>query len=192
MKSSLKILAAFAAALPLLAGCSGPLESQPKYRPLGKSSFFPDGRAARPLVEDTVPWGSLHDGDEMTLGSAHGRFAAEFPRPINLQMLERGRERYDIYCAVCHGRTGRADGEIVRRGFPKPPDFHGERLRRAPAGELVAAMAGGYGMMYSYADRVSVEDRWAIAAYIRALQLAGRAPASALSASERGKLEAAQ
>ena len=114
------------------------------------------------------------------------------PMPVTREMLDRGRERFDIFCAVCHGQTGEGNGMIVQRGFPPPPSYHIDRLRQAPVGHFYDVITHGYGIMYSYANRVSVEDRWAIAAYIRALQLSHNARADQLPPGERAKLEAAK
>ncbi len=113
----------------------------------------------------------------------------EFPIPITRAVLERGQERFNIYCSVCHGRTGEGNGMIVQRGFPPPPSYHIDRLRKAPVGHLFDVMTRGYGVMYSYASRVEPSDRWAIAAYIRALQLSRHATLDDVPADERAKLE---
>jgi len=106
------------------------------------------------------------------------------PLPITLPLVARGRNRYDVYCAPCHSRTGDGDGMIVRRGFPAPPSYHTERLRNAPDSHLFQVISNGYGVMYPYADRITSEDRWAIVAYIRALQLSQHAPAADLDAQD--------
>jgi mono/diheme cytochrome c family protein len=109
--------------------------------------------------------------------------------PVTRELLQRGRERFEIYCSVCHGRTGEGNGMIVQRGFPVPPSYHIDRLRQAPVGHLFDVMTQGYGIMYSYAERVKPEDRWAIAGYIRALQLSHNVKLAELPAAERAKLE---
>lgn len=163
-----------------LAGCTNTgiehgMESQPKAKPLAESDFFPDGRASRPLVAGTVARGHLHDDTLLYTGMNGDKESPVFPYPVTAAMLRRGHERYDIFCAVCHDRAGTGDGMIVRRGFKQPPSFHSDALRNAPPGHFFEVMTNGFGTMYSYADRVSVEDRWAIAAYIRALQLSQNA-----------------
>lgn len=180
--------ALLAAAL-LLCACDRDLQHQPRKKPLAPSPVFSDGRSARPLLFDTVPRGPLPD-ELMATGRVDGKFSAAYPFPITAAVLKRGRERFDIYCSVCHGRTGEADGMVVRRGFPKPPSFVSGRLRDAPPGLIFAAASDGFGVMYPYADRVSMRDRWAIAAYIKTLQLAAQAPVGELSADERRRLEA--
>ena len=173
----------------LLLGCRHGMEEQPKVRTLQGSEFFGDGRAARPRVPGTVARGFLDDDVLLMTGKLAGRDADLFPFPIDAAALARGRERYDIYCAACHDRIGGGDGMVVRRGFPRPPSLHEPRLRASPAGHFVEVMANGFGRMYAFADRVSPRDRWAIAAYIRALQLSqNAAPSDALPA-ERAALE---
>jgi mono/diheme cytochrome c family protein len=147
------------------------MEVQPKYKPLDQSSFFEDNRSARPVVPDTVARGHLRTDELLYTGKVNGTPADAFPFPITRQDLERGRERYDIYCAPCHGRLGDGQGMIVQRGFPPPPSYHSDRLRATPAGQYFDVITNGFGKMYSYASRVSPEDRWRIVAYIRALQL---------------------
>jgi mono/diheme cytochrome c family protein len=173
----------------LLLGCRRGMESQPKVLPLQASDFFPDGRASRPRVPGTTARGQLHDDVLLETGVQDGREAAVFPFAIDASALARGRERYDVYCAPCHGRTGDGDGMIVRRGFPRPPSFEDPRLRAAPAGRFVAATANGSGRMYSFADRVGARDRWLIAAYIRALQLAQGAALADAAPAARASLE---
>ena len=144
---------------------------QPRYDPLDPTPFFDDGRSERPVVEGAVARGHLHSDELLYTGKIKGVLADQFPFPIGRQDLERGRERYNIYCTPCHDYTGGGRGIVVQRGFPAPPSFHVDRLRQAPAGHFFDVMTAGYGTMYSYADRVPVMDRWRIAAYIRALQL---------------------
>src|SRR4051812_17805138 len=115
-----------------LIGCRQDMHDQPRFEPLEYSSFFEDGRSSRPLVDDTVPRGHLDTDDHLYKGRVNGRLVDTFPFPVTRQVLERGHERYDIYCAACHDRVGTGRGMIVRRGFPAPPSFHLERLRRAP------------------------------------------------------------
>lgn len=172
-------------------GCAQRMDEQAKMKPLRESTFFEDGRSARPLVQGTIPQGPLPDPylDEGREGKG---FATRYPFPVTRAVLERGQQRFDIYCAVCHDRTGSGHGMIVRRGFPKPPDFHEARLRAAPPGLIVATIANGVGPMFPYGDRVEPKDRWAIAAYIKALQLHDSFPVAKLSAKERGMLEAAK
>lgn len=150
----------------MVAGCDVSMTQQPKLKTYEPSAIWPDGTSARPLPENVVAQGDLE------------RDAAAVTRPaITLELLERGRERFGIFCAPCHGLDGYADGMIVKRGFPRPPSYHSRELLAASAQHFYDVMTNGYGVMYSYAARVEPADRWAIAAYIRALQLSGHARA---------------
>ena len=172
----------------LLAGCRLDMHIQPKYLPDEPSTFFDDGRSERPVVPGTVARGHLHVDELLYTGKENGVVADKFPFPMTREDLERGRERYNIYCTPCHDYTGGGQGMIVQRGFPSPPSFHLESLRKAPAGHFFEVITNGFGSMYSYASRVEPEDRWRIAAYIRALQLSQRATMQDVPESERAKL----
>jgi mono/diheme cytochrome c family protein len=162
------------------AGCRKGMVDQPHLKPLAEDHFFADGSGARVPPAHTVARGELREDAAFYTGQIDGHLVAAFPQPVTRELLARGRERFEIYCAVCHGRTGAADGMIVQRGFPKPPSLHEPRLRDAPIGHFFDVMTNGYGVMFSYASRVPPEDRWAVAAYIRALQLSQHAtPADA-------------
>ena len=167
-KKALAICLVFSA---LLLGCRQDMHVQPRYEPEDPSTFFADGRSERPPVEGAVARGHLRTDELLYTGKINGAVADLFPFPITAADLSRGRERYNIYCSPCHDYTGGGNGMIVQRGFPAPPSFHIERLRQAPAGHFFEVITDGLGLMYSYASRVSPEDRWRIAAYIRALQL---------------------
>jgi mono/diheme cytochrome c family protein len=173
-----------------LGGCRQGMYDQAKYEPLEGSPLFADGRASRPLVDGTIPQGGLERDDPRLAAKEGGRLKETFPMPVDAALLARGRERFDIYCGVCHGPTGAGDGMIVQRGFPSPPSFHDDRLRAAPPGHIVDVITNGYGTMYPYADRVSPEDRWAIAAYVRALQRSRNGTIAEVPAAERPALEA--
>jgi hypothetical protein len=162
---------------------------QPKSNPLSASDFFLDGAGSRPLVPGTVARGHLDENGEFYTGKRGTNLIENFPLPITRALLDRGHERYDIYCSVCHGRTGEGNGMIPQRGFPAPPSYHIDRLRQAPVGHFFDVMTQGYGVMYSYASRVAPEDRWAIIAYIRALQLSHDARLEDVPSTERAKLE---
>ncbi len=151
------------------------MQTDGRIKPLQESDFFADGSTARRPVAGTVARGALHEDTAFWQGERDGRLVTGFPEPVTLETLARGRERFNIFCAVCHGRAGDGEGMIPQRGFPAPPTFHQERLRAVPPGYLFGVMTRGYGVMAPYADRVSVADRWAIAAYIRALQLSQNA-----------------
>jgi mono/diheme cytochrome c family protein len=150
--------------------------NQPRYKTYSEDAFFRDGASARPLPQHTVARGHAELDTEYFQGkTADGKLVETLPEPVTAELLQRGRERYDIYCAVCHDRVGDGHGMIVQRGFPSPPSYHTDRLRTAPLGHFYDVITNGYGVMYSYAARVEPADRWAIAAYIRTLQLAGNA-----------------
>lgn len=175
-----------------LCACRRDMFSQPKSNPLRESDFFPDGAASRPIPPNTVARGHLDEDEAFYTGMIGTNLVTEMPMPVTRAMLERGRERFDIYCAVCHGRTGEGNGMIVQRGFPAPPSYHIERLRNAPVGHFYYVITHGYGVMYSYASRVEPADRWAIAAYIRALQLSRRATVQDVPEKQRAQLEETQ
>ena len=167
--------------------------NQPISKPLRKNDFFQDNRmASRPLVPHTIALGQLEADSSFYTGLVGSNLVADFPFPITRAVLERGQERFNIYCAVCHGRTGDGNGMVVQRGFPPPPSYHIDRLREAPVGHFFDVMTRGYGIMYSYAARVEPQDRWAIAAYIRVLQLSHDAKLADVPPAERSRLEAAR
>ena len=154
-----------------MAACRRDMFNQPLSKPLRASDFFQNNHmASRPLVQHTVARGHLENDEAFFTGKISTNLVEVFPFPITREVLERGRKRFNIYCAPCHGRTGDGNGMIVQRGFPVPPSYHLDRLRTAPVGHFVDVITMGYGVMYSYAQRVEPVDRWAIAAYIRALQ----------------------
>jgi mono/diheme cytochrome c family protein len=165
------------------------MHDQPKYIPLRESTFFADQRSARPIVAGTVARGLLHEDTLLYTGKVNGADATVFPFPIDEKVMARGQERFNIYCSPCHGRTGQGDGMVVRRGYRRPPSYHQDRLREAPVGHFFDVMTNGFGAMPDYAAQIRAEDRWAIAAYIRALQLSEHARVADLPESERNRLE---
>jgi len=167
----LSSIASFALLSMLSTGCRQDMHDQPRFEPLERNAFFADGRSARPAVAGTVARGQLNIDDHFYKGKVNGELVATFPFPITKEILERGRERYNIYCTPCHGVLGYGNGMIVQRGFRPPPSFHIQRLQEVPVGHFFDVMTNGLGAMYDYSDKVSPHDRWAIAAYIRALQL---------------------
>ena len=169
-------------------GCRVDMHVAPRYDPLSPSTFFPDGRSERPAVPGTVPHGDLRTDELMYTGKINGVVANEFPFPITRQDLERGRERYNINCSPCHDYTGSGHGMIVQRGLQPPTSYHSQKLLNAPVGHFFEVMTNGFGVMYSYASRVTPEDRWRIAAYIRALQLSERATLDDVPADQRQQL----
>ena len=174
--------------LVLLAGCRQEMADQPRYEPLEASAFFEDGRSARDLVPGTVARGQLHLEGPLYTGRVEGEEVADLPFPLTPELLARGHERYNIYCTPCHDHVGTGHGMIVRRGYPHPPSFHIPRLRQAPIGHLFVVMTDGYGAMPEYGKLMPSQDRWAIVAYIRALQLSQYAPVAALPEEDRAVL----
>jgi mono/diheme cytochrome c family protein len=181
---------AFAAIVSATA-CRQDMHNQPKYKPLAATDFFGDRRASRPTIADTVARGQLHLDEARYTGKLNGKDVTAIPIQITREDLDRGHDRFEIYCSPCHGRLGDGQGMIVKRGLRPPPSYHDERLVTAPIGHFFDVMTNGYGSMYSYASRVAVDDRWRIAAYIRALQLSQNAPADLQGASIAGAKSAA-
>src|SRR3954469_5176652 len=149
-----------------VAACRQDMHDQPKYRGLRGSDFFADGQSARPLIANTVPRGHLNDDTLLQTGKEGDNDTTVFPFPITEQVMARGRERFDVFCSPCHGRTGLGDGMVVRRGYRRPPAFSDERVRTAPVGHLFDVMTNGFGAMPDYQVQIPVNDRWAIAAYV--------------------------
>ena len=161
----------------LLVGC-GPqdMANQPRHEALEASAFFADGQSSRHLVSGTVPRGHLQLADSMHNGRMAGEPVTDLPLPLTRELLARGQERYNIYCAPCHDGVGTGRGMIVQRGYPRPPSFHVPRLRQAPIGHFFVVMTEGYSTMPAYGYLLLPAARWAIATYIRALQLSQYAP----------------
>ena len=179
--------AAVIACLTIVA-CRNDMHVQPKILPLSHSDFFDDGRGSRTPPAGTIARGLLRDDTYLYTGMMNGKPGDALPFPATREVLERGRERFNIYCAPCHSQLGDGNGMIVQRGFRRPPSFHEPRLRQAPLGHFYDVMTNGFGVMPDYAAQVIPQDRWAIAAYIRALQFSQNAPASAApSVAERKK-----
>jgi hypothetical protein len=179
-------LAGLAATLFMIAGCDHlhqDMGNQPKNKPLSPSDFFADGRSVRTPVENTVSRSSM-DNDQLMVT----KDSTNFPMPVNDALLERGQERYRIFCSPCHGIQGDGIGMIVMRGMKSPPTYHQDRLRQAPNGYIYDVITNGFGQMYNYAAQVSPRDRWAIVAYVRALQLSRNARVADLPAETREKL----
>jgi mono/diheme cytochrome c family protein len=176
-----------------VAGCSRlDMQDQPKYKPQRPSDFFADGRSGRPELDGTIARGELREDTAFYKGQdAAGKDITEFPIAIDKAVLLRGKQRYDIYCTPCHGRLGNGMGMVVQRGFKQPPSYHIDRLRNAPVGHLYDVITNGYGAMLNYAEQIQVRDRWAIVAYIRALQYSQNASINDLSTEARAQLPAA-
>jgi mono/diheme cytochrome c family protein len=172
-----------------LSGCRQDMHQAPRYNPLSESDFFSDGRSARPLVEGTVARGFLRDDRRFFTGKEGAGFIATLPVPVTKALLLRGRERYNIYCSPCHGRTGEGTGMIVQRGLKQPPSFFIERLRTQPDGYFYDVMTSGFGAMQDYSAQVTPQDRWAIVAYLRALQYSRNVNVADLNDADRARLE---
>ena len=175
----------------VLSACRQDMHDAPRYDPLEASTFFRDGRSARTLVSNTVARGSLREDEHLYQGKVDGELTNTFPMPVTAELLARGRERFNVFCSPCHGRTGQGNGMVVQRGFRAPPSYHEERLRNAPAGYFFDVMTNGFGAMSDYAAQVPVADRWAISAYIRALQLSQRATVDDVPVDRRPELDQA-
>lgn len=173
----------------LLVGCRQDMQDQPRYDADQASSFFADGRANRPRVPGTVVHGSFHENNAYHEGKENGQPVAVPPVAVTRELLARGQERFDIYCSPCHDRTGAGNGMIVQRGMRRPPSFHIQRLREAPAGYFFDVITNGFGIMLSYRAQVPVDDRWAIISYIRALQLSQNATIGDVPDGERAALD---
>lgn len=188
----IRALCGFALLVFALSSCRQDMYNQPKAKAYSQSDFFRDGTSARPLPSHTVEYHGAQANEAFYTGLDGGVLLAQLPAPLSLtpELLKRGRERYEIYCAVCHGLAGAGNGEVVQRGYPAPPSYHTDRLRNAPLGHFFDVITNGYGAMYSYAARVEPNDRWAIAAYIRALQLSQQASTGDIPPAEQKVLEA--
>ena len=192
----IRLAAAFAALLAVAPGCTD-MYDQAKYEPFEASSLFANGAASRPLVQGTVPHEDprrlppVEDRDLLVTGLKDGLPSKVAPFPIDREALERGRNRYNIYCTPCHGYAGDGRGVIVQRGFTKPPSYTEPRLVDSPIGHFYQVITNGHGAMYSFAARVAPQDRWKIAAYIRALQLSQGAAPSELPPEDQSKLQEA-
>jgi mono/diheme cytochrome c family protein len=181
----------FVLALPVLCavGCRQQMaDNQPRYKYLDASSFFSDGRSARPLEYGTIARGSLKP-PPANVNPDGRQFTDQLPMPVNAALLHRGEQRYQIYCSPCHGMAGYGDGMIVRRGFLAPPSLHNSRSRALPAGYIFAVISNGYGAMPDYSYQVAEQDRWAIIAWIRTLQFSQTRSVSELTPEERAQME---
>jgi hypothetical protein len=179
--------------LALLAGggCRRDMQDQPRYEPYESSAFFKDGRASRHLVAGTVARGHLDEDNALVTGKTKTGYVSALPMPLTREILERGQQRYNIYCSPCHDRAGSGGGMIVQRGYKAPPSLHEDRLRGMPLGYFFGVMTNGFGVMPGYAPQVPPDDRWAITAYIRALQLAEHATLDDVPEGERAALDTA-
>lgn len=177
------------ATLLMATACRQDMQDQPKYKPLGESKFFPDGRMARPIPAGTIARDELNDTDSFHTGQGNGTFLDTIPVPVTAALLHRGRDRFDIFCSPCHGRLGDGNGMVAQRGVRAPANLHTDRLRSVPPGYIYQVIANGYGAMGDYADQIPTGDRWAIVAYVRALQLSRNATLTDISSNDRAELE---
>jgi mono/diheme cytochrome c family protein len=174
----------------LLAGCRQKMANQPRYDPLEKSDFFADGMSARPRIAGTVARGELSTDPFLDTGKINGAEADGFPFAVTREIIDRGHQRFDIYCSECHGRLGNGNGMIPSRGYRHPPSFHTQVLRTAPTGHFFDVMTNGFGAMPPYRTMIPTADRWAIVAYIRALQLSQNATVADVPVTDRAQLDA--
>jgi|SRR5262245_13648074 len=174
--------------LVLLTSCRQQMAEQPRYDPLESSVLWDDGQSARPLVEGTVARGELRDDEQFYSGGSGTSVAVEFPFTITMEVLRRGQERFNIFCAPCHDRTGSGSGMIVQRGYSRPPSYHTDILRRQPVGHFFRVISQGFGAMPSFAAQIPAADRWAIIAYIRALQQSQNARLADVPESRRDQI----
>lgn len=172
----------------LAAGCQRQMADQGRYEPLEASDFFNDRRSARPQVEGTVARGQLRTDEHFYTGKVNGQPATTFPFPVTAEVLDRGQERFNIFCAPCHDQLGTGQGMVVRRGYRQAASFHDERLRTVAVGYFYDVMTNGFGAMPDYAAQIPPRDRWAIAAYVRALQLSRNATLDDVPPEERTRL----
>ncbi len=187
------------AAICFLAACRQDMHDQPRYKPLAATEFFGDGRSARPEVEGAIAWGrdSLAEPDASYVRVNNPRYTGKqdnedidyFPFEITRADVQRGQQRFNIYCSPCHSRIGDGNGMVVRRGYRQAASYHTDKLINAPVGHFFDVMTSGFGAMPSYGSRVPPDDRWRIAAYIRVLQLSEAAPLDAVPPDHRGDLD---
>ena len=181
--------AACVAALLAAGGCRQDMHQAPRYDPLQASDFFADGRASRGLVTGTIARGQLRDDPALYTGKQGGAFVSDMPVEVTRDLLLRGQDRFDIFCAPCHARTGDGNGMIVQRGMKQPPSYHIERLRAQPVGYFYDVITNGFGVMQDYSAQLPPRDRWAVVAYLRALQLSRHATVADLPAEDRARLK---
>jgi len=171
-------------------GCRQDMHDQAKYTTYVPSAFFANGSSARQLVANVVPRGTTHDDVLLYTGQENGAMATQFPFPVTAAVISRGQSRFNAFCSPCHDRTGSGNGMIVQRGYKHPTSFHDPRLRNSTPGYFFQAMSNGFGVMPSYASQIpDVKDRWAIIAYIRALQLSQNATLADVPAADREQLQ---
>jgi hypothetical protein len=172
-----------------LTGCRQDMHDQPRYEAYERSDFFADRRASREPIPGTVARDHLREDDLLETGRVGEAFTESFPFPVTIDLVKRGQERYEIYCTPCHGRSGQGNGMVVERGYRRPPSFHIDRLRNERAGYLYDVITRGFGAMPDYSAQIAVRDRWAVVAYVRALQLSQNATLADVPLAARGELQ---
>jgi mono/diheme cytochrome c family protein len=185
MTNARKFLPAVLALIFLTTACRIDMHIQPYYRPLSKSDFFADGRSARNPVDGTVARGDLREDSYLYTGKIGGNPGEYMPFPVTPDVLTRGQDRFNVYCTPCHGRVGDGNGFIPSRGLKRPPSYHIDRLRKAPVGYFFDVMTNGFGVMPDYSAQIAPRDRWAIVAYVRALQLSQNATSADVPAGQK-------
>jgi mono/diheme cytochrome c family protein len=190
LKPLKKLMMLTTVAIFAIAGCRQQMADQPHQRPLESSNFFDDGMASRPVVPGTVARSAEERNDQPLNGKVDGKLVDTVPFEVTMEVLARGQERYEIFCSPCHDRLGTGQGMIVRRGFPRARSLHEPRLREAPAGHFFEIITQGFGPMPSYANQLSEHDRWAVIAYIRALQFSRNVRLDQLPPEDRAKMKA--
>jgi mono/diheme cytochrome c family protein len=190
MTNARKFLPAVLALICLTTACRIDMHIQPYYRPLAKSDFFADGRSARNPVDGTVARGDLREDSYLYTGKIGGNPGEYMPFPVTPDVLTRGQDRFNVYCTPCHGRVGDGNGFIPSRGLKRPPSYHIDRLRKAPVGYFFDVMTNGFGVMQDYSAQIAPRDRWAIVAYVRALQLSQNATSADVPAGQKVPSEA--
>jgi mono/diheme cytochrome c family protein len=190
MRSASLLRLALAGAALAGAACRQDMHDAPRYEAYEKSDFFADQRAMRPQLEGTVARGQLYEDAALHTGKAGATFVATYPVPLTHDMVKRGKQRFEIYCTPCHGLLGRGDGVVVRRGYKAPPTFHQDRVRKQAPGYFFDVITNGFGTMPDYSKQITVPDRWAIVAYVRALQLSQNASLTDVPENLRPSLDA--
>lgn len=170
--------------------CRQDMHDAPRFDPLEKSDFYTDQRSERPLIAGTVARGQLRADDAFYTGKTGETLVAAMPLPVTTELVARGQDRFNVYCAPCHSQTGMGDGMVVRRGYKQPTSFHDPRLRAQPVGYFYDVITRGFGQMPDYAAQIAPKDRWAIVAYVRALQVSQHATVADVSEADRPKLDA--
>jgi mono/diheme cytochrome c family protein len=190
LKTEVRSLLAVVLLSGAVSGCRQDMHDAPRYDPLEESPVFANGASAQPLIEGTVARGHLDEDTLLETGKVDGQFVDLFPFAITAADMDRGEQRYNIYCSPCHGRRGEGDGMVVQRGYRQAASYHTDRLRAMAAGELYDRIANGFGAMPDYRAQIPADDRWRIVAYVRALQLSHHATTADVPPADVSKLDA--